>query len=184
MEKNQKSLTLIILIVLVLGLGGGAIYLMTQTEEESTSLFSGSDTDQSRDGYPLEEITPGSIEVPSVQAFSVEFLSASDGTLNVRLEGGTEIAVTTTENTQVLRRENLNPNEFQQRLEEFATNTNPEDGQEPPRPFEEVEITFDQIEEGQQVLLQTVENALETKDLTAELVVVSVIPAAPEEPQE
>lgn len=185
MKKNQQILTGIILLVLLIGLGTAGIILLSETQ---TTPEEGQQA--SLDGYTTEQLTPGSIQVDDLRAFNGTVQQINANSLTLLIESGEEIQVSINNDTKFIRRKVIDPAEFDRLYQEFleqSQNQEPTPEGElpelptPPSPF--IEETFDPSEmtQGDQILLQTVENARETKNLTAESI---ILQDTPEEPAE
>jgi hypothetical protein len=185
MQKNQQILTGIILLVLLIGLGTVAVILLSETQTTPEG------SDQSNlEGFTTEQLTPGSIQVDDLRAFNGTFQELSGNALTLTIESGEEVQVSINDDTRFIRREVIDPEEFDRRYQEFLEETQnqeiPTEGDAPelptpPSPF--VEETFDpsELSQGDQILLQTVENARETRTLTAESIILQEIPTEPVE---
>lgn len=182
MKENQQTLlTLLILIVLILGVGVAA-FILTQEDAPTESLTTSPVS--TRNGFTTEELSPGSIEVDQIRSFGATFISLQDEVLTVRLESGQQITITTTEQTQFIQRIPYSPEEFEAKFQEFNdANDTLEPGEippVPPAPFREEQLDLATIQSETVILVQTAENARETRTLTAESIIVQETEQIPE----
>ncbi len=128
-------------------------------------------------GFAQEQLAPNSLEVESITAFAatVDQIDTEQNTLVVTLLGGERATLDYLDGTVFVRNVELSDEEFQAAEQAYLEALSSGTGEVPelPEPVREEEITENDVVAGNQVFLSVVENALETKDLTAERVVVS-----------
>jgi hypothetical protein len=185
MKKNQQILTGIILLVLLIGLGTAGIILLSETQTTPEG-----ETSQNLEGFTTEELTQGSILVEDLRAFNGTFQELDENSLTLTIESGEEIQVAITDDTRFIRRDVLAPEEFDRLYQEFLKQTQNQtptseggapDVPTPPSPFIEKSFEPNELTQGDQILLQTIENARATKNLTAESIILQNIPEEPAE---